>query len=241
MLSITPVPSVTPSSAQLPATLISSASNPLLSGCGAVSVYYGQKPQDWVANSLDVWLNTWVGQHVADIAANPAGFTGSFANWAIGNPDFSCRDDGSSSDCDFNPCDIATLNNKGSEIREAYYVMESLSRIHTYFMGMREGFTVSAIGAALSKDNWAMTFYKDKDVKQVQALREVLNALTMIVGVGAAFAGLGPVIGKSYQEKRHNYPPQIPLNSSSVGVAASAGAALFAGALGSVSPLIGQQ
>ena len=184
-------------SASVSLALPTAPDSPLLQGCGAVSVYYGQKQQDWVAHNLDAWLNTWVGKHGAEIAANAAGFTGAFASWAVGNPNFDCRDDGSKSDCDFNPCDIATLNSKGPEIREAYYVMESLNRIHTYFMGLREGFTVSAIASALSKDDWASTFYRDKDVKQVTALREVLNALAMVVGIGAAFAGLGGAAGKS--------------------------------------------
>lgn len=79
--------------------------------------------------------------------------------------------------------------------------MESINRFHAYFMGMREGFTVSAIGAALSKDDWATTFYRDKDAKQVTALREVLNAAQTIVGIGSAFAGLGGPSGR-----QHTFP-----------------------------------
>ena len=166
---------------------------PNLGDCSVISSYFGQTPEDWANNDLDVWLDQWVGKHVADIANNTYGFTGAFAAWAIGNPDFSCRDDGSSSHCDFDPCDIARLQNVHHETREAYYVMESLSRFHTYFVGMREGFTVSAIGSALSKDDWATTFYKDKDYKQVAALREALNFANMAVGIGASFASLaGP-------------------------------------------------
>ena len=60
-------------------------------------------------------------------------------------------------------------------------------------MRLREAFAVSAIGAALSKDSWATTFYKDKDDKSVTALKEIFNVLSTVVGIGAAFAGLaGP-------------------------------------------------
>ena len=183
-------------SSAVPAASSSNPIPPKLSGCGAVSVYYYQTQQDWVNNNMDVWLDQWVSKHVAEIAANNYGFTGAFASYAIGNPDFSCRDDGSSSDCDFNPCDIATLNNLGTEIRPAYYVMESVNRFHAYFMAMREGFTVSAIASALSKDDWATTFYIDKDVKQVQALREVLTASQAIIGIGAAMASLAGPVGR---------------------------------------------
>ncbi|KAL9128843.1 MAG: hypothetical protein Q9217_002569 [Psora testacea] len=156
--------------------------------------------QDWVAHNLDAWLNTWVEKHAADIAANSYGFTGAFATWAIGNPDFSCRDDGSSSACDFNPCDIEMLNNKGPEIREAYYVMESLNRIHAYFMGLREGFTVSAIGAALSKENWASTFYRDKDNKQVNALKQALSAIQIVIGIGTAVASVANPLDNTFKK-----------------------------------------
>ena len=110
--------------------------------------------------------------------------------WALGNPDWTCRDDGSDSNCDFDPCDNRVLNDKGDEIREAYYVLESITRLHSYFTGLSEAFEVSAIFAALSKDSWATTFYKDKDVKSVNILKEILNAVGAVIGIGSAFAGL---------------------------------------------------
>ena len=144
-------------------------------------------------NELDLWLDEWIKKHASDIAANTYGFSGAFANWAIANPDFSCRDDGSSGHCDFDPCDIARLESIRHETRQAYYVMESLSRVHAYFVGLREGFTVSSIGSALSKDDWASTFYKDKDYKQITALREALNGANLAIALGATFASLaGP-------------------------------------------------
>ena len=82
--------------------------------------------------------------------------------------------------------------------------MEALNRIHTYFMGLRQAFTVSAIGAALSKDSWATTFYHDKDDKSTAPLKELFNFLTTIVGIGAAFAGLAGPAGKS---PLHSNPP----------------------------------
>ncbi|KAL8996028.1 MAG: hypothetical protein Q9169_004375 [Polycauliona sp. 2 TL-2023] len=86
--------------------------------------------------------------------------------------------------------------------------MESVNRLHDYFNGLSQAFQSASIVAALSKDSWATTFYKDKDVKSVTALKEVLNALTAVVGAGAAFAGLGGPVA---------------------GAAAGAGSALFAG------------
>ncbi|KAL9100721.1 MAG: hypothetical protein Q9163_003928 [Psora crenata] len=141
---------------------------------------------------MDAWFNTWVEQHASDIAANSAGLAGAFGEWAVGNPNFNCRDDGSSSSCDFNPCNIATLNSKGLEVRQAFYVMECFPRLRGYFAGLRQAFTVGAIGAALSKDNWATTFYRDKDVKQVAAFRELFATIGTVLACVVAFAVWGP-------------------------------------------------
>lgn len=140
---------------------------------------------------MDSWLNKWWTNYSSAITSNSYGFAGAFGNWAIGNPDFNCQTDGSTSDCDFNPCDIVTLNNN-PDVQQAYYVMESLNRFHSYFTGLGQAFTTSAIAAALAKDEWAETFYIDKDDKAATILKEVLNALGTIIGLAGAFAGLGP-------------------------------------------------
>ena len=190
------------------------------SRCGPVSAYYGQTPADWINNNLDSWLNDWWNSHLSNITAGGSGFAGVWGLWALGNPDWTCQDDGSDSSCDFDPCDNRVLNDKGDDIREAYYVLESITRLHSYFAGLSEAFEVSALFTALSKDSWATTFYKDKDVKSVGILREILNAVSAIVGIGSAFAGLA---------------------GSGAGAAGSALSALFTGGVGAATPLIGQQ
>ncbi|KAJ6083840.1 hypothetical protein N7467_007975 [Penicillium canescens] len=159
--------------------------------CGAVSKYYNQQTSDWDTYKTGDWLNTWWDNNGGLMSNSSAGFAGAFGQWAMGNPDWSCRDDGSDSDCDLQLCDNRVLNDRGDDIRSAYYVLESVNRLHTYFTGIGEAFTTTALGAALSKDSWATTFYKDKDDKSVGALKQVLTLVTTIVGVGASFAGLG--------------------------------------------------
>lgn len=127
------------------------------------------------------------------VADSPIGAR-AFGNWAVGNPDFNCQDDGSNTDCDFDPCNIVALNSN-PDVANAYYTMESLNRFHTYFTGLSQAFEVSAIATALSKDEWAETFYVDKDVKSIIALRLVFAFLQIIIGIGAALAGLGPAVG----------------------------------------------
>ncbi|KAI4176712.1 MAG: hypothetical protein LQ346_007828 [Caloplaca aetnensis] len=186
--------------------------------CGPVAEFYNQKASDWNANNLDGWLDTWWATHQTDIAANSKGFAGAFGRWAVGNPDWSCRDDGSSSNCDFDICNDDILNAKGNETRQAYYVMESVNRLHSYFAGLSQAFQTASIAAALSKDSWATMFYKDKDVKSVTALKEVLNVATTVIGIGAAFAALAP---------------------AGVGIGVGAAGALFSGAVGAAIPLLG--
>lgn len=149
--------------------------------------------------------------HASSITGNVNGFAGAFAVSAIGNPDFSCRDEGSPNNCEFNPCNIPTLNAKGIDVRPTYYVMESLTRLHTYFTGLREAFTVSSISAALSKDGWASTFYKDSEVKNVLALREGLNAAAMVMGISCALAGIGGLAGMSLSSSGMSNSPLLCL------------------------------
>ena len=181
----TSLQSTIPSSAAAAATATS--------GCGAVSTYYGQTPADWDAINMDSWLNDWWTNYSSAITSNSYGFAGAFGSWAIGNPDFNCQTDGSTSDCDFKPCDIFTLSNN-PDVQQAYYVMESLNRFHTYFTGLGQAFTTSAIAAALSKDEWAKTFYIDKDDKAATILKEVLIGLGTIIGLVGAFAGLDSIV-----------------------------------------------
>lgn len=99
-------------------------------------------------------------------------------------------------------------------------MLQSVSSLHSFFTGLGQAFEVSAIAAALSKDNWAFTFYKDKDVDAGVALKELLNGVATVIGIGAAFAGLAdPVAG-------------------AVGGALAAAAG---GASGAAGPFIGQQ
>ncbi|KAJ5175330.1 uncharacterized protein N7482_001207 [Penicillium canariense] len=163
------------------------------------------------------WLNNWWNSNQNLISSNSAGFAGAFGQWALGNPDWTCRDDGSNSDCDLDLCDNRVLNDRGDDIRTTYYVLESVNRLHTYFTGVGQAFTTAALGAALSKDSWATTFYKDKDDKSATVLKEVLNAVATVVGIGATFAGLG-----------------YPLT----GAVGGAAAALIGGANGAAGPVV---
>jgi hypothetical protein len=70
-------------------------------------------------------------------------------------------------------------------------VLESVSRLNKYFGGVSSAFSTAGLDAALSKDSWATTFYEAKDQQSVVLLKEVLNGLGMLIGIGASLAGVG--------------------------------------------------
>ena len=153
------------------------------------------EPMDWVDNSVDAWLDTWFTTHAEKIAN--LGFANAWGLWALGTPDFTCHFDGSPSNCDFEAsCDIQALNAKGEEdIRQAYYVTEAVTRLHSYFVGLREAFETASISAAFSKDTWVKHFNGNQG-KDVSELRDFLTAAQTVFGVGAAVASLaGPYEG----------------------------------------------
>ncbi|KAI1078840.1 hypothetical protein F5B20DRAFT_194404 [Whalleya microplaca] len=160
--------------------------------CGTVASYYGQTTKDWDKYKMDQWLEAWMKNHSSEISHHSYGFSGAFGDWAMGNPDWSCRDDGSASSCDLDLCDNKRLNSRGDDIRSTYYTLEAVNRLHSYFTGLSEAFEVSAIASALSKDKWSKTFYKPKNNdKTINTLKAVLTAITTTIGIGATFAGLG--------------------------------------------------
>jgi hypothetical protein len=208
----------------------SASSHGVYKRCGPISQYYGQHQADWDTYNTQGWLDSWWTKNTALMHNNSVGFAGAFGQWAMGNPDWSCQDDGSSTDCDLNLCDNPVLNSRGKDIRPAYYVLESVNRLHTYFGGISEAFSTAALGAALSKDEWATIFYEAPDRQSVNILKEVLAALGTIVGIGASFAGVGlPLLGVS------------EATSAVAGAWAGAGAAAYGGSVTAANIMIGPQ
>ena len=185
--------------------------------CGVVGSFYNQQYWDYDNYGTGDWLNYWWDGHTDDMSANSGGFAGAFGNWALGDPDWSCRDDGSDTNCDLKLCDNRVLNEL-DDARQAYYVLESVNRLHSYFSGLSESFVTSGLDAALSKDNWAKTFYEKDDDEAALVLKEVLNGIATVVGMGAALAGLAvPGLGE--------------VEGAALTASAGAGSAMFTGAV----------
>lgn len=78
----------------------------------------------------------------------------------------------------------------GDDIRNAYYVLELVNRLHAHFTGISEAFEISVMASALSKDTWALIFYRDKESQSVAVIKEVFNAAGILAGIIASLAAL---------------------------------------------------
>ena len=167
----------------------SSATTPsnLTSQCGPVVQYYGATADDWASTDTTDWLNEWWTFNEGNFSEN-GGFAPTFGLEYLGDPNWSCRADGSPDDCTFDPCNQPALNGAGPDVEHAYLVLESVRNFHNYFQGLSEAFQISGIFASLEKDNWAYTFYTDKNDLSKVDLVQLINAITTVVGVVAAFA-----------------------------------------------------
>ncbi|KAI9681322.1 MAG: hypothetical protein M1817_002605 [Caeruleum heppii] len=160
--------------------------------CGVIQQYFNPTPLQWRNAHTSTWLNIWWEENYASFAQN-GGFAGTLGTTFLGDPNFNCKDDGSTSNCDFDACSqMNSSDAAGSDLQQAYYVVQSTNRLHSYFVGLGQALSTSAIGAAMNTPNWAYTFYVDKDVEDITLLKELYNIAITLVAVGAAFA-MGPV------------------------------------------------
>lgn len=106
-----------------------------------------------------------------------------------GNPNYNCADNGADENCQIDPCGNAVLSSAGSSMEPAYYVLESMTHLRQYFKALEISFVNAGIQAALVKDNWAYTYYVDKDDFSTTAISILLIAVVTVINIVAAFAG----------------------------------------------------
>lgn len=150
--------------------------------CGPIENYYHGTPGEWVAYGIDLWLDKWWNDHQPWIEAR--GFSAAFGEEALGNPDWSCLDNGSSNNCDLDPCNQHILSRKGGEERQYYWVLESIRNLHMTFMGTSEAYQESATSTAFGFPLWPEQFYNDKDVKAYTELKVIFAFLQTAVALG---------------------------------------------------------
>lgn len=148
--------------------------------CEKLKPFFGQTSQDWRDHNTDKWFQAWWTNHREVKGA----FTEVWGTEVLGNPDWCLN-----GNCTFRPCDISVPTDNGDDLRHAYYVTESVSRLHSYFDDLSKAFTDDAIWAAFNKDEWLLTFRPDKD-KFHTAKKAVLINTGFLFSVAFAFGGV---------------------------------------------------
>jgi hypothetical protein len=161
-------------------------------GCGNVSRFFGQTPEDWTRANTGAWLDRWWDDNSASFKYRTGGFAAVFGEQYLGNPDWTCRMDGSASNCDYNPCqDSGVLEQAGTSVEPAYYVIESINRFHAYFKGLSSALEVSGIFSALMTGSWVEKFWlspKRGDPSMLRILAVFIIALVAVASAALAIA-----------------------------------------------------
>ena len=107
-------------------------------------------PKDWKEHDIDKKFSAWLKEYMGPTSK----FDSTWGDWAFGDPNWSCSDDGSERCTNFD-CDNSVLNAKNDDdLRLAVYVTQSIINLHAWFTVAAEASTDASIFAALSKDNW---------------------------------------------------------------------------------------
>ena len=155
--------------------------------CGSIQPYQQPNASSWATVKTDEWFNAWWTKNLGKF--DPTyGFAESFGYMYTGNPNYDCQDNGADDNCQVDPCGNAVLNSAGSSMQPAYYVLKSMTHLRQYFKALEEAFVNAGIQAALVKDNWAYTYYVDKNDFSSTELSILIIALTTVINIVAAFA-----------------------------------------------------
>ena len=148
------------------------------------------------------WLDSWWNARNASFNSNQGGFVEDFwADWVPLSGQPTCKD--AEDDCTFNLCDINTTqamqNNQDlisqPSVQQVYNVLESVTNLHDYFKLLSDSVVDAAAFAGLAKDNWAYTFYIDKNSFNAVFLKELLNALAVVISIVAVVISGPEAIG----------------------------------------------
>jgi hypothetical protein len=150
--------------------------------CGPVSQYTENPSVDkWNQADTDAWLDKWWTVNAERRASNPHGFAGAFGQYALGQPGWSCQNNGNDGNCDIPICDNTKLNSLGNNTEEAYYVLQALNNIHGFFVGLEQSFNIPAVVAAMENDEIVSNFWYDENNWDGTLLKQLLNILSTVV------------------------------------------------------------
>ncbi|KXG52184.1 uncharacterized protein PGRI_084680 [Penicillium griseofulvum] len=173
--------------------------------CGPVSQYTeNRSPEKWNQANTDDWLNQWWTVNADKRTTHQDGFTGAFGEYALGQPGWSCQNNGNDANCEVQvrnnpelnglgsdanfevqPCGNPKLNSLGNNTEKAYYVLQAINNLHGFFLGLDQSFNIAAIVAALDNDEIVYNFWHDENNWDALAFKELLNAIAVVFAVAA--------------------------------------------------------
>ena len=160
------------------------------SPCGPVGEFTKNPTiEKWTKAKTDDWLNDWWTENADKRKSNAHGFAGAFGQYALGQPGWSCQNNGNDANCDIPVCNNPKINALGKSTEETYYVLQALNNLHGFFLGLEQSFNIAAVVAALDNDEIVNNFWHDENAWDPTVLKEILNAIATVLGV--AVAGLG--------------------------------------------------
>ncbi|CAI7653247.1 unnamed protein product [Penicillium discolor] len=158
--------------------------------CGPVGEFTKNPTiEKWTKAETDDWLNDWWTENADKRTSNAHGFAGAFGQYALGQPGWSCQNNGNDANCDIPVCNNPKINALGKNTEETYYVLQALNNLHGFFLGLEQSFNIAAVVAALDNDEIVNNFWHDENAWDPTVLKEILNAIATVLGV--AVAGLG--------------------------------------------------
>ncbi|OQE12672.1 hypothetical protein PENVUL_c001G08432 [Penicillium vulpinum] len=159
--------------------------------CGPVAKYTENPSiEKWNQADTDNWLEKWWTVNAARRTSNAHGFAGAFGQYALGQPGWSCQNNGNDGNCEIPVCDNPKLNALGNNTEEAYYVLQAINNLHGFFLGLDESFNIPAVVAALDNDEIVNNFWFDENNWDSTLLKQLLNIfgtlLALLAGALAA-------------------------------------------------------
>jgi hypothetical protein len=154
--------------------------------------------ESWNQAATDAWLDKWWTEHAHIRTTHVHGFAGSFGDYAVSKPNWSCQDSGNEDTCSVDACNNEKLNALGDSMEQAFYVIQALNNLHGFFMGLEQAFGTATDGITLDTDAIVNNFWHDENNWNPLILKEIMSLVSLLVGLfvlGLSAPAFAAVVG----------------------------------------------
>lgn len=154
--------------------------DPMRSGCGLIAKYFKDTQRAWQRVRTNEWLQSY-----REAKGNERHFAGVLTEDFLGLSSRCSINE----DCDFNPCMPGQLSNQECNLQPAFHVLRALKNSQLFFRSVADVIQGMMLRVSLVKDDFAITFYTDENVRDFGQIKSVLNNIAFWLG---AFSFTGP-------------------------------------------------